>query len=153
MEIYMLMRKYLSKGLYAAIYGYLILPFLIFSLGWLKIYIAIPIVLLLIICYFKICKESTEVWLPQMTQDNIIKILFIIGVIALWVYFSGIGKFVFQNTDQYLCQRFAAANLSDRGKQTKSNDCPEFLYAASQTYQQRAHYENLAAKTGTDHPF
>ena len=37
--------------------------------------------------------------------------------------------------------------------QTKSNDCPEFLYAASQTYQQRAHYENLAAKTGTDHPF
>lgn len=95
----MLMRKYLSKGLYAAIYGYLILPFLIFSLGWLKIYIAIPIVLLLIICYFKICKESTEVWLPQMTQDNIIKILFIIGVIALWVYFSGIGKFVFQNTD------------------------------------------------------
>ena len=37
--------------------------------------------------------------MPEFNRENLIKILFIIGVIAIWVYYSGIGKFVFQNTD------------------------------------------------------
>lgn len=34
-----------------------------------------------------------------MTRDNVEKIVFIIGVICAWVYLSGIGRLVFQNTD------------------------------------------------------
>lgn len=80
-------------------YAYLLLPFLIFVLGWMKVYFAIPITAILIFCYWKIWKESEALWIPKLSKDNIIKILFILGVIALWVYMSGIGKFVYQNTD------------------------------------------------------
>lgn len=34
-----------------------------------------------------------------MTRDNIEKIVVVVGVICLWVYLSGIGRLVFQNTD------------------------------------------------------
>lgn len=80
-------------------YAYLLLPFLIFVLGWMKVYFAIPITAILIFCYWKIWKESEALWIPKLSKDNVIKILFILGVIALWVYMSGIGKFVYQNTD------------------------------------------------------
>ncbi len=78
---------------------YILLPFLIFSAGWLKLYYAIPIVLILLLCYWKVCKDTPELWLPDITRDNIVRLLFILGVIAIWVYMSGIGKFVYQNND------------------------------------------------------
>lgn len=80
-------------------YVYVLLPFLIFSLGWMKWYFAIPIAFILLGCFWKTCKESPSLWMPDMNFDNVMKILFILAVIALWVYYSGIGKFVFQNTD------------------------------------------------------
>lgn len=82
-------------------YGYILLPFVIFALGWMKIYISLPIVGILCYCYYKTCKESPELWLPDWDRDTIIKFLFAIGIIAIWVYYSGIGKFVFQNTDHF----------------------------------------------------
>lgn len=80
-------------------YLYILLPFLIFAAGWMKIYIAVPVILILIFCFWKICRESEQLWIPQLTKDNVIKVLFIVGAIALWVYMSGIGKFVYQNND------------------------------------------------------
>lgn len=80
-------------------YMYILLPFLIFTLGWIKIYIAIPIVFILFFSYWKICKESEKMWIPILCKDNVIKILFVFGIIALWVYMSGVGKFVYQNAD------------------------------------------------------
>ncbi len=80
-------------------YVYVLLPFLIFSLGWMKWYFAIPIAFILLGCFWKTCKESPSLWMPDMNFDNVMKILFILAIIALWVYYSGIGKFVFQNTD------------------------------------------------------
>ncbi|MEF9945163.1 MAG: hypothetical protein RR678_01715 [Lachnospiraceae bacterium] len=38
-------------------------------------------------------------WTPMIHRETIVKLLFIVGIISLWVYFSGIGKFVFQNID------------------------------------------------------
>ena len=78
---------------------YLVLPFLIFIGGWTKPYIAIPVILLVLFCTWKACKDSPEMWLPEWKRDNIVKALFVIGVLAVWVYYSGIGKFVFQNMD------------------------------------------------------
>lgn len=80
-------------------YGYILLPFIIFLLGWTKIYIALPVTLILCYCYFNVCKESPELWVPVWNRENILKVVFILGIIAVWVYYSGIGKFVFQNTD------------------------------------------------------
>ena len=84
---------------------YLILPFLIFIGGWIKLYIAIPVILIVLFCTCKACKEAPELWMPEWNQDNIIKIFFIIGVLAIWVYYSGIGKFVFQNADHTVRNR------------------------------------------------
>lgn len=88
-----------AKMLLGFAYIYILLPFLIFALGWFKLYLSIPIIILLLACFWKICKDSPTLWLPEWNFDNIIKLIFIVGVIALWVYYSGIGKFVFQNTD------------------------------------------------------
>lgn len=80
-------------------YGYILLPFLIFILGWIKWYFALPATVVLCYCFYKACKESPEIWTPEYTRENIVKIIFIISIIAIWVYYSGIGKFVFQNAD------------------------------------------------------
>lgn len=80
-------------------YAYVLLPFLIFSLGWMRLYFSIPVVVILLGCFWKACKESPALWMPELHFENVMKILFILGVIALWVYYSGIGKFVFQNAD------------------------------------------------------
>ena len=78
---------------------YIVLPFLIFIGGWTKLYIAIPSILIVLICTYKVCKDMPGLWIPELNRDNLIKIFFIIGVLAIWVYYSGIGGFVFQNID------------------------------------------------------
>ncbi len=88
-----------SKILLSLSYAYLLLPFFIFAIGWMKPYFSIPIIVCILICFIKVVKESPRLWMPEFNRENLIKILFIIGVIAIWVYYSGIGKFVFQNTD------------------------------------------------------
>lgn len=88
-----------SKWGMSIAYGYILLPFILFVMGWFRIYLAIPILILLGICFFKLCKESTSLWLPEWNRDNIIKILCICVLVFLWVYMSGIGKYVFQNGD------------------------------------------------------
>ena len=80
-------------------YLFLTLPFVIFALGWMKVYIAIPVVLVILVCFLKMCKEAEAIWIPDLNKKNIIKIISIIGIVCIWVYFSGIGKFVFQNED------------------------------------------------------
>lgn len=93
-----------DKGVFTNImtvvtYGYLILPFLIFAVGWFRIRFWLPIVSCLLFCAWKCCKETPTLWKPCLTQDHIIKILFICMVLAVWVYYSGIGGKVFQNSD------------------------------------------------------
>ena len=80
-------------------YGYILLPFLIFAVGWMKWYISLPTVAVSGICFYKACSESPRLWRPEWNRDNVIKMLFAVGIIAVWVYYSGIGKFVFQVPD------------------------------------------------------
>lgn len=94
-----MLKKRESKVILGITYAYLLLPFLIFALGWMKLYISIPVVLCVLLCFIKVIKDSSELWIPEMNRENVVKILFIVAVIAIWVYYSGIGKFVFQNTD------------------------------------------------------
>ncbi|WP_333813962.1 hypothetical protein [Muricomes intestini] len=92
------MEKETKLGVGAA-YIYLMLPFIIFTLGWLRLYLAIPIVIILILCLWKMLQHAPKLWRPEMNRDNIEKMLIILGIICLWVYLSGIGQLVFQNTD------------------------------------------------------
>lgn len=81
---------------------FLTLPFIIFSLGWIRIYYAIPILIATIYAFYKSMKYMPSLWLPDFNQDNIVKITIIIGLLAIWIYYSGIGKFVYQNDDHII---------------------------------------------------
>lgn len=90
--------NYSKIGIYIT-YAYIMVPFFIFAIGWFGKRFWIPIILILAVCYWKAVKESDKFWIPEFSKDNMIKILFIIFVVFLWVYYSGIGRLVFQNTD------------------------------------------------------
>lgn len=92
------MEKKAKLGVVIA-YIYLVLPFVIFVLGWGKLWIAVPVVFLLIFCFWRIILYAPKLWIPELTRNNIEKIVIIVAVICLWVYLSGIGQLVFQNTD------------------------------------------------------
>ena len=68
--------KTLKKSVRLLLIAYLTLPFLIFVGGWMKLYIAIPVILLVFFCAWKVYQDMPELWLPELTQDNLIKILF-----------------------------------------------------------------------------
>jgi hypothetical protein len=77
--------------------GYLLLPFIIFCLTFLKVWVGIPIVVLLGWITFRICKQKDS----NRNVPGIPKRDLIIGFIVLgfWVFLSGIGGFAFQNQD------------------------------------------------------
>ncbi len=87
------------KNILLIAYLYVLLPILIFFLGWCRWYVAIPGTILLIYCFFQLMKNSPEMWKPVWSREEIEKMVFIFLIIALWVYFSGLGKLVFQNPD------------------------------------------------------
>ena len=83
-----------------SIYIYLTLPFLIFVLGWVKSVVAIPMVIAILVCLWRIFQQmDTQVWSPSWDRNTVIKVVGVILVLALWVYMSGVGKLVFQNLD------------------------------------------------------
>lgn len=72
---------------------------MIFFLGWVKSWIAVPVCLLLVWSMKKAIEEDAGLCLPVWSRRNIIRGAIILLLIAVWVFFSGIGNFVWQNTD------------------------------------------------------
>jgi len=81
------------------IYLYLFLPFMIFITGWTKPIVSIPVLIVLIVCFYRMVRSFPELWLPKISRRNILKTLLILFIIFVWVYLSGIGGFVWQNSD------------------------------------------------------
>jgi len=79
-------------------YTFLALPFLIFSLGYLKLYIGIPVGICICVSFF-FAVQSTSIPLFSFSKQDVIKLYIALCVILIWVYLSGIGKFVWQNQD------------------------------------------------------
>lgn len=80
-------------------YGYLFLPFLLFAGGWLKWYVAAPVIAALLYVFYRMARGAPALWSPVWNRRAVWKLLAILCVIAVWVFFSGIGKFTFQNED------------------------------------------------------
>lgn len=81
------------------IYIYLFLPVLIFVVGWLKWYWALPFGILMALACVKGFTDSVQCdcFLLEKSDFRIlIKALFLI---ILWVYLSGIGGWCYQNSD------------------------------------------------------
>ena len=81
------------------IYLYLFLPFMIFIIGWTKPIVSSPVLVVLIVCFYRMVRSFPELWLPKFSRENILKTLLILFIIFVWVYLSGIGGFVWQNGD------------------------------------------------------
>jgi hypothetical protein len=76
---------------------YLLLPFLIFCLGFMKAVIAIPITLILIWLVIRNWKnQCLGDQSFSLTRRTLVSTIF---VVLLWITLSGIGGFAFQNTD------------------------------------------------------
>lgn len=78
---------------------YLLLPMLIFLAGWVRWYIAAPGICILLYCFYTLCKHAPVLWRPEWNRQTLEKLFLIVGITFLWVYLSGIGGFVAQNTD------------------------------------------------------
>lgn len=79
-------------------YLYIMLPFLIFSMTWMKKVIGYPIAVLMIIALVFLYKHAPELPVLKFKIEHIILIFM---VILLWVYLSGIGGYVYQNIDHH----------------------------------------------------
>lgn len=113
--------------------SYILLPILIFLGGWLKWYIAIPLIILCMASYLIIIKRRS-VQTPDITTDKRLYIkpvtlITILFVLALWVMTSGIGGFMWQNKD-HLWRNAIFTTLIDYNWPVQSKDYSLCYYIA-----------------------
>jgi hypothetical protein len=75
---------------------YLALPFLFFCLGWLRLWIAVPVVAVILWAVWKLFTQSTN---PQSTNPQ--SLIYLLLITFIWLFFSGIGGYAFQNWDHH----------------------------------------------------
>lgn len=88
-----------SKAYCYAVYIYLFLPFVIFIMGWMKIYYAIPLIGVICVCLFRMARDTSLSDTLECKVEKKDKLFFIIIIVILWVAVSGIGGFAFQTED------------------------------------------------------
>lgn len=93
---------------YALIGGivYVILPIIIFACGWLKWFIAIPVVVILVLfgikMWIELSEKGADVDNFLFTKENGKFWIITASLVFIWVYLSGIGSWVFQNSDHWV---------------------------------------------------
>lgn len=84
------------KSLLRLTWLYLFIPFMLFCLGWLRLTIAIPVVALLLWTLWKLWKSAEKDLAPLEIGGGVMWAVLLTG---LWVFFSGVGGYAFQNYD------------------------------------------------------
>lgn len=87
-----------DKVMMGIVIGYIVLPIMLFCLGWLRFPIAVFCCLILTYIGKKIMGDVSSEGSVSITK-NARFWLISLGAIALWVLFSGIGSFSFQSGD------------------------------------------------------
>jgi hypothetical protein len=84
------------KWLFRVTWLYLLIPFVIFCLGWFRLSIALPVAALMLWVLWKLWGDSasTNEPFPRMTIP-------LIAITGLWVFLSGVGGYAFQNWDHH----------------------------------------------------
>lgn len=78
---------------------YIMLPILIFFGSWLKLYIAIPSVIVILFGAFTIIKNNWNNKFEVEGKHIIATLIVVLALIIVFVYFSGIGGYVAQKRD------------------------------------------------------
>ncbi len=98
------------KNLHRITILYLVLPFILFLFGWVKLSIVIPLVIILLSAIWQIIKQSPvsslQSPIPQSPASNLqfsnSRITaFCLLLTALWTLLSGVGGYTFQNWDHH----------------------------------------------------
>ena len=93
----------INRKLLTMIYAYLSLPILIFLIGWCKWYIGIPaavvVCISIVLCIREHSTENADTMC--LNKQDIYKTLLIIVIVICWVGISGIGGYVWQNSDHW----------------------------------------------------
>ena len=89
----------LSNYIIFGIYIYLLLPIIIFIIGWLRLSISVPLVLLLAIGLIKIFRARDNQVKIEIGKSDLETCAIIFLIILAIVYLSGIGRLSFQNWD------------------------------------------------------
>ena len=79
-------------------YGYIILPIFIFVIGFCNVFTALAGTGLILISAYFLYKNSPKLWVPATQKEKWLVLLAAL-VSLYWVYSSGIGALVFQNSD------------------------------------------------------
>jgi hypothetical protein len=84
------------KSLFRLTWLYLLIPFMLFCLGWLRLTIAIPVIALLLWTLWKLWKSTDKSPSLLAVGGGVMWAVLLTG---LWVFFSGVGGYAFQNYD------------------------------------------------------
>ena len=83
-------------------YFCLLLPSLIFVVGFLRWYIAYPIAIICILAYIAILldiRKEKKLYEEQVIHIKPINLIIIVAIATLWCYLSGLGNFYYQSGD------------------------------------------------------
>jgi hypothetical protein len=89
----------LDKQVMFLTYAYLVLPVILFAVGWLKPLWAIPLTILLLYAVIRAVVDYEDYRPVKLYTSTILIAAFVILGVLYWVYLSGIGGFSFQNDD------------------------------------------------------
>ena len=77
---------------------YLILPFIIFCMGWLRLTIALPLVTIILWAVWQILKQAPA---DQPSIHFSRSTFYLLLAAGIWVFLSGVGGYAFQNWDHH----------------------------------------------------
>lgn len=80
-------------------YLYLTLPFLLFLFGWVRLTVAIPLAIILLLTLWQLFKQSSTTPCSLFTNHYSTSTVHWLLLITLWLFLSGIGGYAFQNWD------------------------------------------------------
>lgn len=86
------------KWLFRITWLYLLIPIILFCMGWLRLIIAIPVVALLLWILWKLWRDAGENPSPLQLGKGVFGAALLAG---LWVFLSGVGGTAFQNWDHH----------------------------------------------------
>lgn len=79
--------------------AYVLFPLVIFAFGWLRMYWAVPITVATGFLFCHLFRVLTAKEVHLVTRSSAVYWVSLVFVAFVWVYFSGIGGFTFQNLD------------------------------------------------------
>ncbi len=90
----------LSKYITWFLYGYLTLPICIFLVGWLKWYLWLPGLLAVGYGLYRMSRQGFALECPAFTKKSWYRLAVLAVLLCLLVITAGIGRLVWQNSDQ-----------------------------------------------------